>query len=106
MLVIRYCHMIYEGQESGLFGRVVMTLEFLRRLSSARWMGGSHLKAFLCQRISFQAHSHGHWQEASVYRPLQKASDFPAGFTGSDLRDEDRNCTISPSLVSEAMHPF
>lgn len=41
-------------------------IEFLRRLHLACWPGCSHLKACLCQRIRFQAHSHGHWQEASV----------------------------------------
>lgn len=65
--------MISEGQESVLLGGVVLTLEFLRRLLSTHWAGGCHLKAFLCQSISFQTHSYGSWQE--VYRPLQEASD-------------------------------
>lgn len=71
-------------------------------MSSASWAGGSHLKVFLCQKISFQAHSHSCRQEMSVCRPLLKASDFPAGFPQS-LRYLDRNCDLFHSLFSEAV---
>lgn len=68
------CHkMSYTFWGSRIWGYLagLFWLGFLKQLSSTCWAGCGHLKGFLCQRISFQALSHGCWQEASVHRPIQ-----------------------------------